>query len=43
MKRCPVTGDLLIRCACGACDDLDGLDGPYLVPGDGSDEDEAGT
>ena len=23
MKHCPVTGELLSRCECGACDDID--------------------
>jgi len=35
VKHCPVTGELLGRCACGACDDID-----YDATG-GSDEDEA--
>jgi hypothetical protein len=35
-KHCPVTGDLLTRCECGACDDLnEGFGGD-----EGSDENE---
>ena len=36
-----MTGILLLSCDCGACIDLDDLDGPFLVPGDGDDGDEA--
>jgi hypothetical protein len=39
VKHCPITGELLGECECGACDDID-----YDATGlsDGSSEDEPG-
>ena len=34
-KHCPVTGQPILRCECGACDELDPFDGGDEDSGDG--------